>query len=173
MLRCLTHGWKPPFDSTAIQPRYRTHGNYPSLAQFPTSVHKEISEMISQGVLRPVDPLSPGLLHPLGAQIKNSDRVRAKVLASIDITDQASLDAASTALVAGGSSKVKCRLTLDPTATGLNDSTPDAPFRYPSLHDMLNLVRRGSYLALTDVGRYFHTFPLAVEIRRWFRVEYA
>lgn len=173
MLRCITHGWQPPFDATRIAPRYTTHGNYPSLASFPDSVRKEITDMISQGVLRPAAADKPGLTHPLGAQVKNSDRVRARVLANVEITDQASMDAASTALLALGSTKVKCRLTLDPTATGLNDATDDAPFRYPSLHDMLDLVRPGCSLALTDIGRYFHTFPLALESRPWFRVSYA
>jgi hypothetical protein len=129
--------------------------------------------MISQGVLRPTDPTTPGLTHPLGAQVKNSDRIRARVLANVDITDQASMDTASAALLALGSNKVKCRLTLDPSATGLNDATADAPFRYPSLHDMLDMVRPGFALALTDIGRYFHTFPLARESRPWFRVSYA
>ena len=172
MLRCLTHGWRPPLPSRLPRPRYRTNGNYPSLAQFPDSVAREMDEMIAHGVLRPPDTRQPGLTHPMGAQIKNSDKIRARVLANIDIHDQSSMDAASAALLAIGSSKVKCRMTLDPTATGLNDATPDAPFRYPSLADFIDLVRPNSYLALTDIGRYFHSFPLALDARPWFRVSY-
>lgn len=129
--------------------------------------------MIDQKVLRVFDKAPQiGKIHPIGAQVKNSDRVRAKVLVNIEIVDQNTMDSATAALVSRGSSKVKCRLTLDPTATGVNDASPDAPFRYPSFHDMLDLVSPNCFMALTDIGRYFHTFPLALESRPYFQIEY-
>ena len=37
---------------------------------------------------------------------------------------------------------------------------------------MLNLLHKDAYIAITDIGRYFHTFPLAVESRRFFRIRH-
>lgn len=172
LLRCLTHGWNPPVDVHNIVPKYATRGNYPTVSQYPKSVHKEITEMIEQGVLRPCNEHSSGITNPIGAQVKNSDKVRSKVLAKVDIVDQASMDLATDRLLRLGSTKVKCRLTLDPSATGVNNASPDAPFRYPSIHDMIDLLSHNCFMALTDIGRYFHTFPLSPEIRSVFRIRY-
>lgn len=172
MIPTIINGWRPPIDETKIRRKYATSGNYPSTRMFPNSVHQEITDMISQGVLRPAQPTPGAITNPIGAQVKNSDKIRSKVLAGVDIVDQATMDNASKRLTAMGHSKVKCRLTLDPTATGVNDASPNAPFRYPSLHDMLDLVQRDWVLALTDISRYFHTFPLSKESRKYFRVWY-
>lgn len=168
--RCITHGWTPPIHPENIVPKFPTRGNYPSIDAFPSSVHKEIEEMLSHGVLQPAS--GTGIINPMGAQIKNSDLVRAKVLVRIKITDQVSMNQASEALIRLGSNKIKCRLTLDPSATGVNIASPDAPFRYPTLHDMLDLITKDCFLALTDIARYFHSFPLSQESRRFFMVEY-
>ena len=168
--RCITHGWTPPVNPDKVVPKYHTQGNYSSIAAFPTSVDKEINEMLRHGVLQPASGI--GIVNPMGAQIKNSDLVRAKVLVHIKVHDQDSMDKASDALLRLGSSKIKCRMTLDPSATGVNNASPDAPFRYPSVHDMLDLVSKDCFLALTDIARYFHSFPLSIESRQFFMVEY-
>jgi hypothetical protein len=118
--------------------------------------------MMQEGVLRPSP--TPGLVHPMGAQVKSSDRVRARVMAGIDITDQASLLNASAQLQVFGLPKVKCRVTLDPTATGLSDASLNAPFRYPSVHDLLDLITPRCHIAITDIARYFHSFPLCFAV---------
>jgi hypothetical protein len=118
-----------------------------------SSFSKEFLDMVEQGVLRLIDSSfikhSPNYFtSPMGAQVKNSDLIRAKVLAEIRVTDQASLDRATTVLLQKGSSKIKCRITLDPTATGINDATPSVPFRYPSIADFISLL--SSLLATWD-----------------------
>lgn len=172
MLRCVTHGWKLPLDPNLIAPVYRTRGNYPSVSHFPDSFGKEHLDMVDQGVLRKCSKTGSTVINPMGAQIKNSDRVRAKVLVGMDVTDQESMSSASSKLIAMAEPKIKCRITLDPTATGINRATLDVPFRYPSISDFIAIVRKDAILGLTDIGRYFHSFPLAAESRDLLSVEY-
>lgn len=171
MLRCITHGWHPPCDYANIAPVYRCQGNYPSVARYALSADKELQDMIDNQVLLPcLRP--PRILNPLGAILKNSDRMRARVLVGVEVVDQASLTAASEALVARGHPKIKCRLTTDLTATGVNRASYAPPFRYPSLGDALRVVRRNGFIASGDVSRYFHSFPLAIDGRYYWCIEY-
>lgn len=171
MMLCITHGWHAPCDYSAIAPVYRTSGNYPSVARYAVSAAKEFQDMLDNQVLLPVSR-PPKILNPLGAILKNSDKMRAKVLVGIDVVDQDSLTRASAALVARGHPKIKCRLTTDLTATGINRASYAPPFRYPSLGDALRVVRRNGYIASGDVSRYFHSFPLAIDGRYYWCVEY-
>ena len=170
MLRCITHGWHPPCDYTAIRQRYRCSGNYPSVRQFNDSAAKEFADMRANQVLVPCSHTR--IINPFGAILKNSDRVRARVLAGVEVIDQASLTRASDALVAAGHPKIKCRMTTDLTATGVNGASYAPPFRYPSLGDALRIIKRNSYIASGDISRYFHSFPLALEARPYWGVEF-
>ena len=170
MLRCITHGWHPPCDYAQVSPVYHTRGNYPSVTLYGDSAAKELADMVNNGVLVPCR--HPRIINPLGAILKNSDKIRARVLVGVNIVDQATLSQASAELVASGHSKVKCRLTTDLTATGVNRASYAPPFRYPSLGDALRLVRRDGYFASGDVSRYFHSFPLALECRPYWCIEY-
>lgn len=172
MIRCITHGWQIPLDPQLIAPVYHTSGNYPSVAHYPDSFSKEHKDMVDQGVLRTCSPSPSTVVNPMGAQIKNSDRMRAKVLVGTDVIDQKTMSAASTELIAMGEPKIKCRITLDPTATGINRATLDLPFRYPSIADFIAIVSKDAVLGLTDIGRYFHSFPLAMESRDYLSVEH-
>lgn len=172
MMKCITHGWHPPCNYAAIFPKYRTNGNYPSVAQYAVSAKKEFDDMVAHGVVIPCTLANIKLVNPIGAILKNSDKVRAKVLAAVHIVDQASLTLASDTLVAAGHAKVKVRLTTDLSATGINRASLAPPFRYPSLGDALRVVKRNGYIASGDVSRYFHSFPLAIDGRYYWVVEY-
>lgn len=172
MLKCITHGWHPPCRYQEIVPKYYTNGNYPSVALYDSSARKEFDDMVANHVLIPTRPSNVAVLNPLGIVIKNSDKMRAKVLAGIVVTDQASLTLASDRLVAAGHAKIKCRVTTDLSATGVNAASFRPPFRYPSLGDALRVVQRNGYIASGDVSRYFHSFPLALECRPYWCVEY-
>lgn len=127
--------------------------------------------MVSHGVLVP-RTCTIGIVSPMGSVVKNSDIMRAKVLAGITVKDQASLTAATLQLTSMGQPKIKSRITTDVSATGINNAAYSPPFMYPSLQDGLRLIRRGGYLGKADIGRYFHSFPLAYEARKYFNVEF-
>lgn len=173
LFRCLTHGWQIPF-AQAIRPQYHTDGNYPSMTHFGNKVMDELGEMISQRVLReiPQQEEQQYIFSPMGAHIKSSDKIRAKVLTGTPVEDSRSLQKASDRLEAMGHPKIKVRLTLDPTATGLNAAQPKAPFSYPSLHAFTAIIRRNAFLAVTDISRYYHSFPLAQETRKMFAIRH-
>ena len=172
MLRCITHGWSPRV-SLPIQAVYATHGNYPALSRFHHSARDEFLKMSRHGVVRPVvNPLHWGVISPLGAVLKNSDVIRARMLVGVQIEDQQSLTVANDRLATLGYPLVKARLITDLTATGVNRAAYVPPFRYPSLVDGLRLVYRGCWLAKGDVSRYFHCFPLALESRWLFWVTF-
>lgn len=170
MLRCVTHGWHPPCDYASITPKYRTRGNYPTVALFDGSARKEFEDMRANGVLIPTT--RPRLVNPMGIVLKNSDKMRARVLVQVNVVDQESLTRASERLVAAGHPKIKCRVTTDLSATGVNRASYAPPFRYPSLGDALRVIKRGGFIASGDVSRYFHTFPLAIDGRSHWCVEY-
>lgn len=172
MLKCITHGWHPPCRYKAIVPKYYTNGNYPSVSLYDSSARKEFTDMVNNNVLIPTRPENVAILNPLGIVIKNSDKMRARVLANVVVTDQESLSLASERLIAAGHAKIKCRVTTDLSATGVNDASYRPPFRYPSLGDALRVVTRNCYIASGDVSRYFHSFPLALECRPYWCVEY-
>jgi hypothetical protein len=67
--------------------------------------------------------------------------------------DQGTLISAKEILRLGNHKKVKVRNT--------DGASPKAPFRYPNLLISVSILP-------SDVGRYFHSFPLASEIRDYF-----
>jgi len=168
LLRCLSHGWKPRVVEEEISPVYVVTDNYQTIASFPDSVSKEFAKMVDNGVVEEVAASTAGVWHPMGAVIKNSDRRKAMALAGIEIKDQPSLELASKALSDKGLPIIKARITHDCTASGLNRTALCPPFRYPSLAEGLRLVVRNGWLAKTDISRYFHQFPLALESRHLF-----
>ena len=117
--------------------------------------------MLANGVLKEAEVSYAKVVSPMSAIVKNSDICRAKVLVNIVVKDEASLLEANKRLLELGLKKIKVRAAVDVSATGINDSSPKPPFRYPSLQDGLKLVSRGCWLGKTDVERYFFCFPLA------------
>ena len=173
LLKCITYGWKPPIDINNITPVYNVDGNYRTVDLYSEGCDKEVKDMVDHGVLIRTEAYIPGIINPLGAVVKNSDKLRAKTLVGIEVKDQASLTLASNTLLEKGYNKIKTRITTDMTANGVNNASLCPPFSYPSFHDGINIIERGCYLGKTDVGRYFHSFPLALDIRSLFRVVYA
>jgi hypothetical protein len=177
LLKCLRYGWSPPIDRNAIRPLYNVHGNYKTVQLFEDSCIKEVEDMKDNLVLIRSNDYIPGIINPLGAVVKNSDKLRAKTLVNINVTDQASLTLASETLIKNGYTKIKTRMATDMSATGVNraallTSNSSAPyaFSYPSFHDGINIIYRNCYLGKTDIGRYFLSFPLAFNVRDLFRV---
>ena len=158
---CLTHGWRPLIDRDNVREEYRVSGNYLSVDQFQITASKEFNKMCDSGALLPVVEGTVGIVTPLGALIKGSDKLKTKVLTGISIVDQASLTQANVRLVDLGYPAIKARLTTDVTATGVNRAAYVPPFRYPSLADGIRIVTPNCFLAKADVARYFLMFPLS------------
>ena len=158
---CLTHGWRPAIDRENIREEFKTSGNYPSVAKFQVTAMKEFDKMCDSGALEKNPEGSNGIVTPLGAVIKNSDKQRAKVLTGISITDQKSLSSANVRLEDLGYPAIKARLTTDVTATGVNRAAYVPPFSYPGLADGIHIITPNCYLAKADVARYFLMFPLS------------
>jgi len=177
MRLCVVNGWRPPVDEESIAPAYSTKGNYPTVLQFQASFEKEFEKMKVHGVAKVVDGFvdtttQRGLVSPMGAVIKNSDRVRSKALGGICIVDQQSLSAANDFMKKNQYPEIKARVAHDLTATGINRAAYSPSFRYPSLHDYLRIVSRGSWQGKTDISRYFHSFPIVRESWWMFFVSY-
>jgi len=172
MIECITYGWDIPCKYSNIQPLYRIRGNYEAVQRFPTSCDKEFQDMIQDNVVIECDRRNAKFLTPMNAIMKNSDKIRAKVLVNTIITDQNSLNVANEKLTVMNQPKIKVRLAVDHTGTGLNAQTYTPAFRYPNIGHALSLVIRDCYMALGDVQRYFHSFPTSINHRFYFCVEY-
>ena len=159
---CLTHGWRPLIDRENIKETYHVSGNYSSIELFQVTATKEFEKMCDSGSLVRLPENSVGIINPLGAVIKSSDKHRTKVLTGVSIVDQKSLSQANILLEELGYPAVKARLTTDVTAPGTNRSAYVPPFRYPSLADGIRIITPNCYLAKADVSRYFLMFPLSI-----------
>ena len=102
MLRCIKYGWHISCSYASIVPLYPVSGNYPAVALYANHVSKEIEKMCATKVLYPVHSSSFKFHTPINAVIKNFYKNRARTIANIHITDQASLTRASDMLVAAG-----------------------------------------------------------------------
>ena len=169
---CISHGWNPIIDVPSIKPVYAVSGNYPSVERFSVSTEKEFAKMLLWGVAAPAPPDLRGIVCPMGAVIKSSDRVRARILADVIITDSASLALANEILLLKGYSAIKARITVDATAPGINAAAFTPPFSYSGPQDALRIITPGCWLAKSDVSRYFWMFPLAEETRPIFMVDW-
>jgi hypothetical protein len=114
---CLTHGWRPEIDRDNIREMYQVSGNYLSVDLFQITASKEFDKMCDSGALLPVAEGTVGIVTPLGALIKSSDKLRTRVLTGISIVDQQSLTQANIRLLELGYPAIKARLTTDVTAT--------------------------------------------------------
>lgn len=170
MSKCIRNGWRAPVNAKEIRPKYKQNTNYPSTGKYSESLNDEINSMKSNGVLREAEAGMEGIISPMSAVIKNSDILRAKTLVKVEIKDQHSLREANEKLKAVKEKKVKTRIAVDLTATGINGSSPTPPFSYPSPQDGLQLVTKDCWLGKTDIERYFYCFPLAQESYKWFMV---
>lgn len=171
--RCVERGWSPPFYTYDFRPPYQVAGNYPATAMYAQGVEKElIGSMLANKAIRPSNWSPSQVVHPLGAVIKNSDKVRARVLLGITVEDQATLEEANERFLAMGASKIKVRVTMDCTATGANGAVVVPRFSYPGIRSGIDMVRRNAVLGVSDVSRYFHSFPWALEMRDKMKIQW-
>jgi hypothetical protein len=89
----------------------------------------------------------PGVhtLNALGAVVKKGDILRARALTGIEVVDEDSLRAASRQLQEMGFLKIKVRITIDCTGSGVNGATyspifHDAWFRRSSAQSISRLL---------------------------------
>ena len=120
MLDCVIYGWYPPVDRDKVRPRYNL-SNSRNTALFSDHVDKEFSSLLERGIVEPADDPKISIFNPIGVVIKNSDKQRARTLVGIEVTDSASLKRASEELISKGSAKIKCRIIVDSSASGVND----------------------------------------------------
>ena len=172
MKRCISHGWKPKIDDGALSPVYMVEGNYRSVECYQKSSIKEFDKAKVHNIVMQVSDGTPGIVSPMGAVIKNSDKRRALVLTGIRIVDQETLSSASCAMEGLGFPPLKARITNDVTASGVNRAALCPAFRYPSLSDGIRLITPGCWIAKGDVSRYFNAFPLSKESQFYFLVRF-
>jgi len=163
MRECLIKGWKVPVEEALVSPKYHTNGNYPSVALYQENFSAEFEKMKAHGVIKEAEPSRTGIISPMSAVIKNSDKLRAKALVRIEVKDQVSLQRANQELSLIGEKGIKIRVATDLTATGINNAAVKPMFAYPSIQDGLKLVTKNCWLGKTDLERYFFAFPLAPE----------
>ena len=155
-----------------MSPVYLVDGNYKSIDCYDASCAKEFLKAKQHNIVVEVAEGTPGIISPMGAVIKNSDKRRAVVLTGIRIVNQKTLSEASHLTEEMGFPPLKARVTNDVTASGVNRAALCPPFRYPSLADGVRLVTPNCWLAKGDVSRYFNAFPLAAESRFYFLVRF-
>ena len=119
MQRCISHGWKPKIDAEAVEPVYFAEGNYRSIDCYKGSSAKEFEKAKHHNIVKEVQEGTPGIVSPMGAVIKNSDKRRAVVVTGIWIVDQETLSKASEAMEKLGFPSLKARITNDVTASGI------------------------------------------------------
>ncbi len=163
MSRCITHGWRPWVEHKDIVQRSKLKTHYESVDTYKSGCMLEINKMIKHQVLVPAPEGMVGIVNPIGAIIKGGDIMRAKVLTGISVKDQVSLADANLLLKEMDLTEIKIRVATDLSATGVNMASYKPPFRYPSLHDAIDIIEPNDWLAKGDVTRYFFLFPIAKE----------
>lgn len=173
LLDCVIRGWHPPFYTDRWVPPYRVQGNYQTTMLYKDGVEGELlGSMLANKAIVRCGPSATQVLHPLGAVVKTSDKMRAKALLNLSVADQHSLAQANEGLQSLGLPKIKVRITMDCTATGANAAVEGARFTYPGLRSGVDMVERGSFLGVCDVSRYFHSFPWAKVMRDKMRIQW-
>lgn len=173
MLRCVERGWQPPFYTSCWTPPYHVTGNYTTTALYREGVEGElVGSMVPNGAIVACSPSPTQVVHPVGAVVKSSDKMRAKALLGVTVKDQESLALANEGLAELGLPKIKVRVTMDCTATGANAAVKAVRFAYPGLRNGVDMVVRDSVLGVCDVSRYFHSFPWAYAMRDKMRIQW-
>lgn len=68
--------------------------------------------------------------------------------------------------------KIKVKVTMDCAATRANASALSRRFSYPAIRDGVDVLFPGAVLGISDVCRYFHSFPWSVPMRRIMRIRW-
>ena len=107
-----------------IETQYNTRGNNRLSAKFSKSFEKGVAAFVADGVLVSCEDsqVRPDnlVINPMGMVLRKSDMARAKLLTGIDIVDQESLTRANMALEGQKMLEVKCRVSTNASAKGIN-----------------------------------------------------
>ena len=171
--RCITHGWNPPV-VRPIETQYHTRGNNRLSAKFSKSFEKGVAAFVADGVLVSCEDsqVRPDnlVINPMGMVLRKSDMARAKLLTGIDIVDQESLTRANMELEGQKMLEVKCRVSTNASAKGINAAMLIPPFSYATVQSAVEIIKKDDWLGKGDVEKYFLNFPFAVEARWMFGV---
>jgi len=172
MDKCVAYGWNPHIQRDKIQSRYKVE-NSKNCKKYPNKVAEEVRGMEEHEVLVRLPSFEVGkhLINALGAIVKTGDILRAKVLTGIVVVDEETLLAASRALISQGFAKIKVRITIDCSGSGLNWAAYSPSFTMPGFSVALQRVYPECFMSKGDVARYFHSFPISVEFRELLVVE--
>jgi hypothetical protein len=175
LLQPLIYGWEPLVEEDKLL-RNKVVSNYPNFSLFPTAVKKELDKMLSTGLLVTAASVKLDdndiIFSPMNAIVKNSDKVKTKVLTGIDIIDEDSLNSANAALKLLNIPPVKARITNDLSRSNVNELTVIKPgFSYSSLHDFMAIVYKDCYMCKTDIARFFPNFKLSTNSYHLFGVK--
>ncbi len=174
MDRCVRYGWNPHIQRNKVTPLYKV-ANSRNCKKYPNKVAEEFGGMETHEVVVRLESFEPGkhIVNSLGAIVKTGDIIRCKTLTGIDVVDEASLLAGSRELVRRGFPKIKVRITIDCSGSGLNGAAYSPTFTMPGFAEALRRVYRDCFMSKGDVARYFHSFPISKEFRDFLVVEFA
>ena len=106
MIRCVTHGWKPHISALNIDHRIIPR-NAKSTTLFPVEVDSAVTKLLALNTISKIATSEGHFFSPVGVVIKNSDKLRARTLCNLAVTNSNSLATINTML-----SLVKVRQTL-------------------------------------------------------------
>ena len=89
----------------------------------PTTSRVKVAELKAPEVICSKDEKDRGIISPITAVLKNSDKIRANTLVGIKIVDQTSLDEANRRLLLENMLKVNLRLCNDLSFSLINSRT--------------------------------------------------
>ena len=170
--QCITKGWMPEIRAQEVK-ALRKIRNSQNCKLYPEKVAEEFGKMEADEYLVRLDTFIPGVhtLNALGAVVKKGDILRARALTGIEVVDEDSLRAASRQLQDMGFLKIKVRITIDCTGSGVNGATYSPSFTMPGFEEALRRVYRDCWMSKGDVSHYFHSFPIARAFRDFLVVE--
>ena len=171
-------------DATIIDHSTDRDPNYKSFIELGSYSHAAISELIDGNILMRLDEFKPArsvfARFPwirqvrscsLGMVMKKRD-IAYGLKIGLDITQEGGSKDFDAHLARSGLKPPKRRLILDPTRAGINAEIKKVPFSYPKRSDAEAIIRKGDWLAKTDLQAYFHQFPLAPEATCLFNVSW-
>ena len=171
MVNVIRWGWRPDVGEMTDMHVIGKNGKN-ARERFNRKFEEEVTKAVNKGYLRqnPDGEMTPGQWHPLNMAVKPSDKMAAKIHTGVEINDQETLDAANTGLARSGIKEVKCRITTNCTAGGMNAAAYVPPFTHPTVEDAVAFIQPGDWLAKGDVESYYSSFPIAKESQRLFQV---
>ena len=156
--------------------------NYSSFSDLGSYARVAMAELVEGRVLTRLDKFHPapeifkkftwlsGIRScSLGIVLKKRD-IAEGVKIGLDITQESDSRTFDAHRALRGMKAPKRRLILDPTRAGINAKIVEVPFSYPKRSNAERILRKGDWMAKTDLEAYFHQFPMAPEATCLFSV---